>query len=528
MDASHGQSTGHALDAHLPESPSSTTTLTNPARKKALLIGIRTARTEGYPVLEAAHNDVKKMSNLLIEIYHYAPSDICVLIDDGIDDHVQPTRASILQAIADLVKDVKDGDYLFFHYSGHSTQVDNPRSNSEEDGKDECKCATVSSAPPLSTLLRYRPVGRRGHEDHRQRMFFSPPTECQLTIAQDLHAALVAPLPAGAHLVAVLDTCHSDLPHYRCNRILVPWLFRGKRTSEDLRHYVVRRGARLLSLAGLKSKTPTLQTHNAPTAVPTRVPTRRNVISVVCDPQELTDAPASPRTSSGCRRIPQRTRTLMLTDQEDADTDVDGPPAFAKLTWIEDAPRCESPVARFPCSGWCRCAPADTDAQPSADVISLASCKDSQFAWEDDEGQKSMTSFLVDILRENPNRSLREVLESISHATYTMAVARHWRAKMNKRQRKKYTKEVACLIGGLERGRRSTASLAPREPPRLAAAPTFPHTRAPSVFAARVADHIALLKQKLKDLRGGYDMDAFQNPELASPRPLDLDRPWCM
>ncbi|KAJ7671197.1 caspase domain-containing protein [Mycena rosella] len=99
-----------------------------------------------------------------------------VLIDDRIDGHVQPTRTSILQAIADLVKDVKDGDYLFFHYSGHSTQVDSPRFNSEEDGKDKC-------IVPLDG------------EDMK-------------IVDNDLHAALVVPLPPGAHLVAVLDTCH--------------------------------------------------------------------------------------------------------------------------------------------------------------------------------------------------------------------------------------------------------------------------------------------------------------------------------
>ncbi|KAJ6597612.1 hypothetical protein DFH09DRAFT_1304393 [Mycena vulgaris] len=36
-----------------------------------------------------------------------------------------------------------------------------------------------------------------------------------------------------------------DLSHSRCNRVFVPWIFRGKRNSEDKRLAVVRRGAQL-------------------------------------------------------------------------------------------------------------------------------------------------------------------------------------------------------------------------------------------------------------------------------------------
>jgi hypothetical protein len=42
--------------------------------------------------------------------------------------------------------------------------------------------------------------------------------------------------------------------------------------------------------------------------------------------------------------------------------------------------------------------------------------------------------------------------------------------------------------------------------------------------------HVAWLKQQLVDLLqgNGYDMTYFENPELASPAPLDMDRPWKM
>jgi hypothetical protein len=71
---------------------------------------------------------------------------------------------------------------------------------------------------------------------------------------QEIHKILVVPLPIGSRLVTVLDTCHSgsllgtpvsrclsspllivlhvDLKHYRCNRVWIPWLYKGTRSSE--------------------------------------------------------------------------------------------------------------------------------------------------------------------------------------------------------------------------------------------------------------------------------------------------------
>ncbi|KAJ6526919.1 caspase domain-containing protein [Mycena vulgaris] len=326
---------GSVLDVQFPaqESSSRASTVTlndsDTGRKRALLIGIR--KVKGYAKLKGAHDDVHKMSALLKDLYHYTPADITVLLDDKIDGHVKPTRTNILNAITDFVKDVKAGDRLFFHYSGHSTQVPN-QSNSEEDGKDECLV-------PLDG-------------------------EDNLIVDDELHAHLVVPLPAGAHLVAVLDTCHSgsllDLKHYRCNRVFVPWVFPGNRNSEDKRQGVTRRGALFLQLSAFskRSTLPPADTLSPANAFPT--------------------APA----------------------------------------WIlPDDQRCDSPVARFPCDGWCghhRTQDVDAD-DIKADVISLASCKDSQRAWEDvkDGVRITMTSALVEILRKDPNRSLKEVLVKI-------------------------------------------------------------------------------------------------------------------
>jgi hypothetical protein len=81
-------------------------------RKKALLIGIASELSGGYPGLEDAHIAVMAMRDLLLDQYDccilcsfysyncrydYQPRNITVLVDDGIDDHPQPTRANIVR-----------------------------------------------------------------------------------------------------------------------------------------------------------------------------------------------------------------------------------------------------------------------------------------------------------------------------------------------------------------------------------------------------------------------------------------------
>ncbi|KAJ7877987.1 caspase domain-containing protein [Mycena olivaceomarginata] len=436
---------------------------------------------EGYSELKGAHGDVDKIHRLLLEVYHYEPSAITILVDDGIEGHVQPTRRNILAAISELVKDVKAGDKLCFYYAGHSAQRPNERSNSEEDGLDECMISL----------------------------------DGELIVDNELHDTLVRPLPAGSRLVAVLDTCNSgsllDLKHYRCNRVPVPWVWRGKRDSEEIRNVTVRRGARLVTLS--QSTGSALQTHNTP---------RSRSHSAQCDqchvrtPHVLRAVfPLFDRDWKPPRRLWRGCNTLSSLHpfgRQDKDQDENKEiltpsdaghvlPPHGKMSWIlsdEDARQCQSPVGQFPCNGWCRRIDGRSTVMEErddvkADVISLASCKDSQKAWESDDGE-SMTSvrypllfvyllgltsillaqMLVGILRENPDRSLQDVLLRISHATHSLAVTRHTRSKAYKKQRKSYAAWLDVRIKQLVRGNQSTASLVPpNTPPR--------HRRPPDV-----------------------------------------------
>ncbi|KAJ7209027.1 caspase domain-containing protein [Mycena haematopus] len=188
-------------------------------KRKALLIGITygaAAGAGGYAALKGPHADVAAMKQLLLTWYQYAESDIVVLLDseDATAPAVQPTRVNILRAIDDLVRGARKGDRFFFHYCGHTTQVEN-RSNSEEDGMDECLVPVDGEANKI--------------------------------VDNELRRHLVVPLPVGSSLVAVFDSCHSasllDLAHFRCNRVYVPWLSKGRRRSDERWNAVVRRHA---------------------------------------------------------------------------------------------------------------------------------------------------------------------------------------------------------------------------------------------------------------------------------------------
>ncbi|KAF8206186.1 caspase domain-containing protein [Mycena galopus ATCC 62051] len=512
---------------------------------KALLIGVRATEpaSDEYPRLNGPHKDVESVKALLIDCYGYRAPDITILIDDGIAGHVQPTRANILQAIGDLVKDTKAGDHLSFHYSGHSMQIPNHHS-SEEHGKDEC-------------LVPCDGIDNRITDN-------------------ELNAALVLPLPAGCQLVALLDTCHSgsllNLKHYRCNRVFVPWKYPGKRGSDDIRR-VVRNNARLVSpfssiLSGRKSIPP------SPT--PYRLLARPNEINMnpMCQPPHASgplDAqrpPCIPRRrtaghpTSGSRpgAKPQRTFTYLARTVSFAPSSKDHGPALEEdesgdlalpgKSWLpeEDAhPRCESPVPVFPCTGWCRDPDkAAVEAEPSAggvraDVISLASCKDSQVTFENEDGS-GMTSSLVEILRRKPNQPLKDVLLLISHAMYARAMIRHGNAKKYRMRFKAYRNRVlrdrtALFENHIVENHRTMSlvsdipDISEFPPSPLSSVPTFPPPTT-SFFAKKINElkkrplkHIVIEQSRIPE-RARVDLDTFQNPQLSSAKPLNLELPF--
>ncbi|KAI0789028.1 caspase domain-containing protein [Irpex lacteus] len=151
--------------------------------KKALCIGINYTGTQHE--LHGCVNDAKNMRKFLISQWGYKAEDIVLLTDDASLPRAIPTRANMIDAMRWLVKDAHQHDSLFFHYSGHGSQVKD-RDGDEIDGYDEVIL-------PLD-------FARAGY------------------ISDDLmHQIMVKPLPIGCRLTALFDSCHSgsalDLPY---------------------------------------------------------------------------------------------------------------------------------------------------------------------------------------------------------------------------------------------------------------------------------------------------------------------------
>ncbi len=99
--------------------------------KKALLIGINYIGTSS--ALRGCITDVNNVKEYLMK-NGYKSENIKVLTDET---PVKPTRVNILAHLLELV--VSDAKTLFFHYSGHGSQV-RDENGDESDGKDECLC----------------------------------------------------------------------------------------------------------------------------------------------------------------------------------------------------------------------------------------------------------------------------------------------------------------------------------------------------------------------------------------------------
>lgn len=135
-----------------------------------LLVGINYRNTENE--LYGCINDVNNMKLFLQSKLGY--TNFVMLTDDT---PLKPTRSNILSAINSLVRRLKPGDDVWFHYSGHGVLVYDGNRD-EESGKDSC----------LAPL------------DFQRTGFINDDT---------LRSMLVQKIPKGAKLYAVLDACHS-------------------------------------------------------------------------------------------------------------------------------------------------------------------------------------------------------------------------------------------------------------------------------------------------------------------------------
>ena len=89
--------------------------------KKALLVGINYTNIPYQQQLHGCIDDIVNMSELLVDSFDYDINNIIMLRDD--DATSMPTRINILSHLSNLVKQSANLSEIWFHYSGHGSQI---------------------------------------------------------------------------------------------------------------------------------------------------------------------------------------------------------------------------------------------------------------------------------------------------------------------------------------------------------------------------------------------------------------------
>jgi len=97
--------------------------------KRALLIGIN--KYKAVPKLQGSLNDIETMRQVLLTRWGFAEQNIAVVKDEA------ATRAGMLAALEQLVQDAGPSDTVYFHYSGHGSQVEDLNGDEPDDHLDE-------------------------------------------------------------------------------------------------------------------------------------------------------------------------------------------------------------------------------------------------------------------------------------------------------------------------------------------------------------------------------------------------------
>jgi len=154
--------------------------------KKAVIIGINYIGTAN--ALEGCIYDAKSEVTMPTKHFGFPEENIRLLTDDQDDPSLIPNRQNMVDAIQWLVEGSEKGDVLFFHYSGHGSQVPDP-TGEEADGKNECLCPADCMSDPWPGAVIV--------DDFLNDRFFDD-------------------LPEGVRLTCIYDCCHSgtmtDLP----------------------------------------------------------------------------------------------------------------------------------------------------------------------------------------------------------------------------------------------------------------------------------------------------------------------------
>ncbi|KAA8545613.1 hypothetical protein F0562_020397 [Nyssa sinensis] len=152
------------------------------SKKRAVLCGVN--YYSHHKILKASANDINSMKYFLLQRMKFPIESVIVLTEEERDPNRIPTKHNIRVALRWLLQGCQAGDSLVFHYSGHGSKVRDTNGD-EIDGFDESLC----------------PVDFE--------------TEGKI-LDDEINDIIVKPLPRGAKLHAIIDTCFSgtllDLP----------------------------------------------------------------------------------------------------------------------------------------------------------------------------------------------------------------------------------------------------------------------------------------------------------------------------
>lgn len=140
--------------------------------KKALLVGIN--KYKYVKPLNGCVNDVRNMADILTSFYGFSADEIRTIVDESVN------RNNLMNRFDWLLDDVKEGDLLLFHFSGHGSQIQDRDGDELEDDLDEILCLyDMDFRNPDSYLL------------------------------DDDFNDIIDRLPKGVFLTVCIDSCHS-------------------------------------------------------------------------------------------------------------------------------------------------------------------------------------------------------------------------------------------------------------------------------------------------------------------------------
>jgi len=148
--------------------------------KHALLIGIQDYHSSGISSLKGSINDITLMKGVLRKRFGFQNENFITLVD------AQATHTGIEKAFTTLITRVKNGDFVYIHYSGHGSQTPDLNGDERRSGKDQTWVSYGARANTISDDINNYDV-----------------------LDDEINSWLAAIYAKTAQVIFVSDSCHS-------------------------------------------------------------------------------------------------------------------------------------------------------------------------------------------------------------------------------------------------------------------------------------------------------------------------------